>query len=146
MKRMYGEHEGFISAEDEELRRIKERKIRKLIKEKEKNPLSGQVIQLTDSNFNEIIGKNMLVLVDFYADWCMPCRMMAPVIEELAKEFAGKVLVGKINVDENPYTADHFQVFSIPTLVVIKSGREVDRIIGFIPKGQVEARLKKYLE
>jgi len=72
--------------------------------------------------------------------------MMAPVVEELAKELAGKVLVGKINVDENPDVADRFQVFSIPTLVIIKSGREVDRIIGFVPKSQVEARLKKYLE
>ncbi|MEM4704856.1 MAG: thioredoxin [Candidatus Bathyarchaeia archaeon] len=87
-----------------------------------------------------------MVLVDFYADWCMPCRMMAPVVEELAKELAGKVLVGKINVDENPDIADRFQVFSIPTLVIIKSGREVDRIIGFVPRSQVEARLKKYLE
>lgn len=108
--------------------------------------MSGQVIHLTDSNFNEVVSKNKLVLVDFYADWCMPCRMMAPIIEDLAKDYAGKILVGKINVDENPDTADRFQVFSIPTLVIIKSGREVDRIVGFVPKGQVEARLKKYLE
>ena len=144
---MNNEHEGFIFAEDYELKRIKERKLRELMKEvKEKNRLSGQVIHLTDSNFNEVINNNRLVLVDFYADWCMPCRMMAPVVEELAKEFAGKVLIGKINVDENPATADRFQVFSIPTLVIIKSGREVDRIIGFVPKSQVEARIKKYLE
>jgi len=144
---MNNEHEGFIFAEDYELKRIKERKLRELMKEvKEKNRLSGQVIHLTDSNFNDVINKNRLVLVDFYADWCMPCRMMAPVVEELAKELAGKVLVGKINVDENPATADRFQVFSIPTLVIIKSGREVDRIIGFIPKSQVEARIKRHLE
>jgi|YelNatPaOPRAMG01_1025707.scaffolds.fasta_scaffold02171_7 thioredoxin 1 len=144
---MNNEHEGFIFAEDDELKRIKERKLRELMKEvKEKNRLSGQVIHLTDSNFNDVINKNRLVLVDFYADWCMPCRMMAPVVEELAKELAGKVLVGKINVDENPATADRFQVFSIPTLVIIKSGREVDRIIGFIPKSQVEARIKRHLE
>jgi len=144
---MNNEHEGFIFAENDELKRIKERKLRELMKEvKEKSRLSGQVIHLTDSNFNDVINKNRLVLVDFYADWCMPCRMMAPVVEELAKELAGKVLVGKINVDENPATADRFQVFSIPTLVIIKSGREVDRIIGFIPKSQVEARIKRHLE
>jgi len=144
---MNNEHEGFIFAENDELKRIKERKLRELMKEvKEKSRLSGQVIHLTDSNFNDVINKNRLVLVDFYADWCMPCRMMAPVVEELAKELAGKVLVGKINVDENPATADRFQVFSIPTLVIIKSGREVDRIIGFILKSQVEARIKKHLE
>jgi len=144
---MSGEHEEFISEDDVELKRIKEKKLRKLVEEfREKKSLSGQVIHITDSNFNEITKKNPLVLIDFFADWCMPCRMMAPVIEELAKEYAGKVLVGKINVDENPATADRFQVFSIPTLVIMKAGEEVDRIVGFVPKSQVEARLKKYLE
>ncbi|MEM1566586.1 MAG: thioredoxin [Candidatus Bathyarchaeia archaeon] len=144
---MDSEHEEFISAEDDELKHIRERKLHKLLKRvQEKKSLSTQVVHLTDSNFDDVISKNKLVLVDFYADWCMPCRMMAPVIEELAKEFAGKVLVGKINVDENPKTADRFQVFSIPTIVIIESGREVDRIIGFVPKSRVEASLKKYLE
>ncbi|MDH7607619.1 MAG: thioredoxin [Candidatus Bathyarchaeota archaeon] len=108
--------------------------------------MNGEVIHITDSNFSKVVGENSLVLVDFFADWCMPCRMMAPIVEELAKEYAGKVLVGKINVDENPATADQFQVFSIPTLVIMKSGEEVDRIVGFVPKSQIEARLKKYLE
>jgi thioredoxin 1 len=139
--------EGFISEEDDELRRIKERKMRELMKEfKEKKGMTGEVIHITDSNFSKVVGENSLVLVDFFADWCMPCRMMAPIVEELAKEYTGKVLVGKINVDENPATADQFQVFSIPTLVIMKSGEEVDRIVGFVPKSQIEARLKKYLE
>ena len=139
--------EGFISEEDDELRRIKERKMRELLKEfGERKAMNGEVIHITDSNFSKVVGKNSLVLVDFFADWCMPCRMMAPIVEELAKEYAGKVLVGKINVDENPATADQFQVFSIPTLVIMKSGEEVDRIVGFVPKSQIEARLKKYLE
>lgn len=143
-----GRHEEFIFEEDSELKRIREEKLRKLMKrfEKEKKSLGGQVIYVTDSNFKEIVSKNSLVLVDFFADWCMPCRMMAPVIEELAKEYAGKVLIGKLNVDENPATAERFQVFSIPTLIIIKAGEEVDRIVGFVPKNQVEARLKKYLE
>jgi len=141
------EHEGFISVEDDELKRIKERKLHELMKEfKEKNRLSEQVTHLTDSNFNDAVNKNKLVLVDFYADWCMPCRMMAPVVEELAKKYAGKVFVGKINVDQNPLTANRFQVFSIPTLIIFKSGKEVDRIVGFVPKNHVEAHLKKHLE
>ncbi len=144
---MSGKHEEFISEDDVELKRIKERKLRELMKEfREKKNLSGQVIHITDSNFNEVVSKNQLVLIDFFADWCMPCRMMAPVIEELAKEYAGKVLFGKLNVDENPATADRFQVFSIPTLIIMKAGAEVDRIVGFVPKSQVEARLKKFLE
>ncbi|MGB9683880.1 MAG: thioredoxin [Candidatus Bathyarchaeales archaeon] len=139
--------EGFISEENDELRRIKERKMRELLKEfGERKAMNGEVIHITDSNFSKVVGENSLVLVDFFADWCMPCRMMAPIVEELAKEYAGKVLVGKINVDENPATADQFQVFSIPTLVIMKSGEEVDRIVGFVPKSQIEARLKKYLE
>jgi thioredoxin 1 len=142
---MHDMHEEFISAEDDELKRIRERKLRELMKGKEEKSLGGQVIHITDSNFKEIVNKNSLVLVDFFADWCMPCRMMAPVVEELAKEYAGKVLVGKINVDENPSTADRFQVYSIPTLIILKAGEEVDRIVGFVPKGQVEARLKKHL-
>jgi len=141
------EHEGFISVEDDELKRIKERKLHELMKEfKEKNRLSEQVTHLTDSNFNDAVNKNKLVLVDFYADWCMPCRMVAPVGEELAKKYAGKVFVGKINVDQNPLTANRFQVFSIPTLIIFKSGKEVDRIVGFVPKNHVEAHLKKHLE
>jgi len=144
---MSGKHEEFISEDDVELKRIREKKLRKMMEEsREKKNLGGQVIHISDSNFNEIAKKNPLILIDFFADWCMPCRMMAPVIEELAKEYAGKVLVGKINVDENPATADRFQVFSIPTLVIMKAGEEVDRIVGFVPKSQVEARLKKYLE
>lgn len=138
--------EGFIS-EDDELKRIKERKMRELMKEfKEKKGMVGEIIHITDSNFSKVIGENSLVLVDFFADWCMPCRMMAPIVEQLAKEYAGKVLVGKINVDENPATAERFQVFSIPTLVILKSGEEVDRIVCFVPKSQIEVRLKKYLE
>jgi len=108
--------------------------------------LSGQIAHLTDSNFHEFVSRNRLVLVDFYADWCMPCRMLAPIVEELAKDYAGKVFVGKINVDENPATANLFQVFSIPTLIIFKLGREVERITGFIPKSQIEAKLKRYLE
>lgn len=147
MRDMAENREGFISKEDDELRRIKERKMRELLKEfGDRKAMNGEVIHITDSNFNKVIGENRLVLVDFFADWCMPCRMMAPIVEELAKEYAGKVLVGKINVDENPATADQFQVFSIPTLVIMKSGEEVDRIVGFVPKSQIEARLKKYLE
>ncbi len=139
--------EGFISEENDKLRRIKERKMRELLKEfGERKAMNGEVTHITDSNFSKIVGENRLVLVDFFADWCMPCRMMAPIVEELAKEYVGKVLVGKINVDENPATADRFQVFSIPTLVIMKSGKEVDRIVGFVPKSQIEARLKKYLE
>ncbi|MEM3703231.1 MAG: thioredoxin [Candidatus Bathyarchaeia archaeon] len=144
---MFREREGFISEEDDELKRIKEKKMKELAKEyAEKNKMSEKVIHITDSNFNDIVNKNPLVLVYFFADWCMPCRMMAPIIDELAKEYAGKILVGKINVDENQATADRFQIFSIPTLLIMRFGEEVDKIVGFAPKSHIETLLKKYLK
>jgi len=83
------------------------------------------------------------VLVDAWAAWCGPCRMIAPVIDELATELAGRVRVAKLNVDENPATASRFDLRSIPTLLVIKGGREVDRIIGVQPKQEILRRLER---
>ena len=100
---------------------------------------------LTDKNFEETIGKNKVVLVDFWAGWCGPCRALAPTIEELSKELAGKVLVAKLDVDENPTTAEKFQVYSIPTVVLIKNGCEVDRIVGLCPKKQYDSALQKQM-
>ena len=100
---------------------------------------------LTDANFDETIKKNPLVLVDFWAGWCGPCRALAPTIVELAKEYEGKVLVAKLDVDENPKTAEQFQVYSIPTVVLIKDCCEVDRIVGLCPKKNFDAALQKQL-
>ena len=87
---------------------------------------------VTDANFDETLRNNNLVLLDFWAGWCGPCRALAPTIEELAREFAGKVLVAKLDVDENPNTAERFQVFSIPTMVVFKGSVEVERLVGML--------------
>jgi thioredoxin 1 len=105
----------------------------------------NEPFHLTDANFEETISKNPLILVDFWAGGCGPCRALAPTIEELAKELAGKVLVAKLDVDENPQTAEKFQVFSIPTVVLIKGGNEVDRIVGLCPKKQYESTLQKHM-
>lgn len=107
--------------------------------------MSKEPVHLTDSTFEETIKKNSLVLVDFWAGWCGPCIALAPTIVELSEEYAGKILIGKLNVDENPKTAECFQVFSIPTLVVLKDGCEVDRIVGLCPKKHIESALKKHL-
>jgi len=141
-----GEHEQFISEEDEELRRIKEKKLREFMRLKEKRQeMSVKPVHVTDSNFNDMVSKNSLVLIDCWAPWCGPCVVVSPIVEELAKEYAGKVFVGKLNVDENPGTAGRFQIFGIPTLLLFKDGREVDRIVGLVPKDHIEARLKKHL-
>lgn len=144
---MNSEINNYISEENEELTRIKEKKLRERMKQQEKKQeMSTKPIPVTDSNFNEIVNKNSLALIDCWAPWCGPCVVISPIVEELAKEYAGKVLFGKLNVDENPRTAGRFQIFGIPTLLIIKNGKEVDRIVGLVPKDQIEARLKKHLE
>jgi len=143
---MNDEHEHFILKGDRELKRIREKKIRELMKLKErKQEMTKEPIHVTDLNFNETVNQHSLALIDCWAPWCGPCQAMTPTIEKLAEEYTGKILVGKLNVDENPKTAESFQVFSIPTMLVMKNGREVDRIIGLCPKNHIEAILKKHL-
>ena len=136
-----------MSEEDKELERIRRKKLEELMRRRaaaSSPPVSGPV-KVTDSNFNRVIKSSPLVVIDCWAPWCAPCRMMAPIIDELAKEYAGKILFGKLNVDENPRTPIQFQIMSIPTLLVFKDGSLVDRIIGAMPKRLLEQRLAKYL-
>ena len=135
-----------MSEEDEELRRIKEKKLKELMRLKEKRQeMIAKPVPVTDSHFSETVDKHALALIDCWAPWCGPCVVVSPIVEELAKEYAGRVFVGKLNVDENPGTAGRFQIFGIPTLLLFKDGREVDRIVGLVPKDHIEARLKKHL-
>jgi thioredoxin 1 len=107
--------------------------------------MSEGPFHFTDKNFEETISKNPLVLVDFWAGWCGPCRALAPTIEELAKEYAGKVFIGKLDVDENPATAEKFNVSSIPTVVILKNCLEVEKIIGLCNKQKYVDALKKQM-
>jgi len=107
--------------------------------------MDNEPFHVTDDNFDETVKNNKVVLVDFWAGWCGPCRALAPTIEELSREYTGKVLVGKLDVDENPKTAECFQVFSIPTLIVFKNGSEVDRLVGLCPKNSIKDMLQKHL-
>jgi thioredoxin 1 len=107
--------------------------------------MGNEAFHVTDANFDETVKNNNVILIDFGADWCGPCRALAPAIEELAKEYTGKVLVGKLDVDENPKIAERFQVFSIPTLIVFKNGFEADRLVGLCPKNRIKGILQKHL-
>jgi thioredoxin 2 len=105
-------------------------------------PLAAAPLTVTDASFSNDVERSPLpVLVDAWAAWCMPCRTIAPVIEELAAEMAGRVRVAKLNVDENPATASRFDLRSIPTLLIFKDGREIDRIVGVHPKAEIQRRL-----
>ena len=107
-------------------------------------PVGNQPVTVTDTNFATEVERSPLpVLLDMWAPWCGPCRMVGPVVEELAKEMAGRVRVAKLNVDENPATAARFNVQSIPTLLVLKNGREVERIVGAQPKAAIVQRLER---
>ncbi len=105
----------------------------------------GKTIEINDSNFEQIIGSDKPVLVDFWAEWCGPCRMIGPVVEELANEYEGQAVIGKLNVDEHPELSAKFGVRSIPTLLVFKGGEIVDKQIGAVPKGVLAQKLDAQL-
>jgi thioredoxin 1 len=99
---------------------------------------------VTDANFDETIKNNKVVLIDFWASWCGPCRALAPTIQELAKEYSGKILVGKLDVDENSTTAERFQVYSIPTMILFKNGSEAERLVGLCAKNKIAETILKH--
>ncbi|HSZ72857.1 MAG TPA: thioredoxin [Cytophagaceae bacterium] len=105
----------------------------------------GKAIEITDANFDEVIKTGQPVLVDFWAEWCGPCKMIGPVVEELAGDFEGKAVIGKINVDDNPAVSARFGIRSIPTLLVFKNGEIVDKQIGAVPKTALSDKIKAQL-
>lgn len=133
----------FGEKEDAELERIKEKKIKELLQASEKS--ISAPIKVTDADFEAVVKKHRLILVDCWADWCGPCRMMSPIIDELAGEYDGEIVFAKLNVDENPQTPQRFNIGGIPTLLIFKDGKLVDRLVGASPKLLLENRLKKFL-
>lgn len=105
-----------------------------------------KVIELNASNFEEeVLKSEVAVLVDFWALWCIPCQMVTPIVEQLAREYEGKVKFCKLNIEETPEIADRYSIMSIPTLLLFKEGKVVDRIIGAVPKQQIITKLNKIL-
>ncbi len=139
-----------MSNEEMEIQRIKEKKLVEMM-QKARAQLEtaarndGKPILLSDASFSSEISKYPLMVVDFWAAWCGPCRMVAPIIEQLAKEYSGRVAFDKLNVDENPLTSGEFEVQSIPTLLIFRNGEAVDGIVGAVPKYQIESKIKAHL-
>ena len=133
---------------DDELEAIKHKKLAELQKEAATKAMMSSIsepIVLTDSNFASEVTKYPIMLVDFWAPWCGPCRTVSPIIEQLSREYSGRVAFGKVNVDENQRIAASFGIQSIPTLMIFKGSKAVDVIIGAMPKAPIEMKLKQQL-
>ena len=138
---------------DKELEKLREKRLQKLMEDtgEEKGSKGGvggypgEPVPITDANFKEFVARYPLVVVDCWAPWCAPCRMLAPIFEELAKDYKGRIVFGKLNVDENPRAAMFYQTMSIPTMLVFKHGGLVDRIVGALPRPMIEQKLVRHL-
>lgn len=106
---------------------------------------SDKIVQLADAEFESTIEKTPLILVDFWAEWCFPCKVIAPIIEEMAETYNGDLVCAKLNIDENPVTATKLSITGIPTVLIFKDGKLVERIVGAVPKEQIEGKIKTYL-
>jgi len=134
----------------DELEEIKKRKLEQLKKQymnggkNMEGNLPNTPLEITDADVEDNIKKYETIVIDCWAPWCGPCRMVHPIIEELAKEMQGKIVFGKLNVDENPMTSAKHQIMSIPTLLIFKNGALVDRLVGAMPKEMLKQQLEKY--
>jgi thioredoxin 1 len=133
--------------EQNELEQIRLKKIKAMLDTtaKGQNTSSKKPIILNANNFSTTIANNELIIVDFWAPWCSPCRMVGPIIEELAAQYSGKVTFGKMDVDENQTVQSSFGIMSIPTIIIFNHGKEVERSVGAYPKAHIEAMIKRYL-
>lgn len=139
--------------EDEELERIKRRKLEEMMgsvsnrPEEENQPMKtlGKLRDLNDVIFTSFVKENAMAVVDVWAPWCGPCRFVSPIVEELARDYAGKIAFGKLNVDQNQRVATQYGIMSIPTILVFKNGKLVDQIVGAMPRQRLEPRITRHL-
>lgn len=133
---------------DPELEKIRQKKLEALMTDDQGtgSTAPSQPVELSSDEIPGFLSQHDAVLLDFWAPWCGPCRVIGPVLEEIAQEMAGQVAIGKINVDEHPAIAQRYQVQGIPTLILAKEGEVVDRVVGAAPKAQLQARLQRLAE
>lgn len=141
-----------LDDKEDELERIKKRKFDEMMGgvsgNRETEPsssTSGKPVDLTDSTFTSFVKEDSLAVIDFWAPWCGPCRFVSPVVEDIAKDYIGRIAFGKLNVDENPRISNQYGIRSIPTIMVFKNGKLVDQIIGAIPRQKLETMITKHL-
>ncbi|NOQ33376.1 MAG: thioredoxin [Methanosarcinales archaeon] len=124
----------------DELEAIRQKKMERL-----QTMTSGEVLVLDDNNLAETVREHPFVVLDCWAEWCGPCKMVAPVIEELAKEYAGRITFAKLNIDENTGTATKYRISAIPTMLVFRNGEMAGQIIGALPKNHIEQKLQEFM-
>jgi thioredoxin 1 len=134
----------------DELEEIKKKKLEKMMTDMNKPnepavELPGKPIVVTDATLEKAANQYPILILDCWAEWCGPCRMIGPIIEELAGEMKGKVVFGKLNVDENIQTANKYKISAIPTLMVFKNGKLIDKLVGAYPKTTLTGKIQKYL-
>ena len=133
---------------DKEVLAIKKRKLldmQKFAAARSSMSNISKPIVLNDSNFMEEVSKYPLIVVDFWAPWCGPCKMVSPIIEQLASEYAGNAIFGKLNIDENQLVAKSFGIQSIPTMMIFKNAKVIDVLVGALPKIQIQMKIKQHL-
>jgi len=140
---------------DKELERIRQKKLKEYMKktferngktsQEENRPIMDKPLDLSDSTFEDNVRRYSLVVVDCWAPWCAPCNLVAPIIEELARDYAGKILFAKLNVDHNQKIAGQYGIMGIPTILIFRNGKLVDRIVGAMPRQMLEPKIAKYL-
>jgi len=134
----------------DELDEIKKKKMEKMMKDMNKPPvpsieLPDKPVIVTDDNIESMTSAYPLFILDCWAEWCGPCRMIGPIIEQLAAEMKGRAVFGKLNVDQNMQTANKYRISAIPTLMIFKNGKLIDKLVGAYPKPALTAKLQKYL-
>ena len=129
----------------DDLEKIRQQRLEQIKSNLESRSFPDSPLHATDSNFNEIVSKYPVVVIDCWAEWCGPCRKLVPVIEALAREMQGNIVFGKLNTDENQMTARNFNITAIPTLLVFRNGKPAGQIVGALQKEQLVERLNKLI-